>query len=133
MENEAHGNDLVDELRASGRLLPVHQALAFLGADVLDGYCSYSDRLIFNEEERFLTLRERFLVLLGVMTAVGNDPHGIRWASEKAQQYGASTGAVLEACAMAALPAGLPRFESVVEALVELGVLEGTDVHVPGE
>jgi hypothetical protein len=62
-------------------------------------------------EGRALDLKTRYLVLIGVTTAVKGDPEGMEWSVVRALNAGATWDEVREAAFMAALPAGIPSFE----------------------
>lgn len=67
-----------------GYLLPVHELMAEVDVALLDKYDRLSSDLLFNEGPRALDLKTRYLVLLGITTAVGGDPEGIVWSAQRA-------------------------------------------------
>lgn len=100
-----------------GYLLPVHELMAEVDVALLDKYDRLSSDLLFNEGPRALDLKTRYLVLLGITTAVGGDPEGIVWSAQRAMQLGATRREVLEAILLVALPGGVPRVEEATHVL----------------
>lgn len=124
--------ELFDEIRARrGFLLPVHELMGTLDPDILRRYNALASSLLFGEEPRALDLKTRFLVLLGVTTAVKGDREGIEWSMRNARKHGASEREVLEAICLAALPGGIPTVEAAALAWQEVregkGIVEGDD------
>ncbi|MGP1394205.1 MAG: carboxymuconolactone decarboxylase family protein [Inquilinaceae bacterium] len=130
------GKAELDKIRAvRGYTLPLHEMLAELNPELLKRYGNLASYALFGEEEgRALDLKTRFLVLVGVTTAVKGDREGIEWASARAVQNGATWHEVYEAAFMAALPAGIPAFENACRVFSELQEGKGwVDQKVPLE
>ena len=128
------GKAELDKIRAvRGYTLPLHDALAELDPAMLRRYGDLASYTLFGEAEgRPMDLKTRFLVLVGVTTAVKGDREGIEWAAIRAIQNGATWKEVYEAAFMAALPAGIPAFEATCRALAEVKKGEGwVDLDVP--
>ena len=116
--------DKIREVR--GYTLPLHDALAELNPEFLKRYGALASFALFGPEEgRALDLKTRFLVLMGVTTAVKGDREGVEWAAKRAMQAGATWNEVYEAAFMAALPAGIPAFEATCKALKEMNEGKG--------
>ncbi|MEO8856098.1 MAG: carboxymuconolactone decarboxylase family protein [Burkholderiaceae bacterium] len=107
------GKSELDKIRkVRGYTLPVHDVLADLNPEFLRRYGDLASHVLFGPPEgRALDLKTRFLVLIGVTTAVKGDPEGMEWSVVRALKAGASWDEVREAAFMAALPAGIPSFE----------------------
>ena len=128
------GQAELDKIRAvRGYTLPLHDALAELDPEMLRRYGDLASYTLFGEADgRPMDLKTRFLVLVGVTTAVKGDREGIEWAAIRAIQNGATWKEVYEAAFMAALPAGIPAFEATCRALAEVKKGEGwVDLDVP--
>jgi alkylhydroperoxidase/carboxymuconolactone decarboxylase family protein YurZ len=108
---------LAELLAKRGHLLPVHQLMAEVDAGVLKKYTDLSGDLLFGEEQKALDLKTRYLVLVGITTAVRGDPEGIVWSAKRAIQLGASRKEVLEAILLVALPGGVPPVEEATHVL----------------
>ena len=80
----------------------------------------FSAEVIFGPEPRALDLKTRFLVLVGITTAVREDREGIEWSSRRAMEHGATEQEVLEAILLAGLPAGSPAVEYAARAFREM-------------
>lgn len=121
------GEAELEKIRAvRGYTLPLHDALAELDPEFLRRYGDLASYTIFGPAEgRPMDLKTRFLVLVGVTTAVKGDREGIEWAAVRAIENGATWKEVYEAAFMAALPAGIPAFEATCKALAELKKGEG--------
>ena len=107
------GKKELDKIRkVRGYTLPVHDTLADLNPEFLRRYGDLASHVLFGPAEgRALDLKTRFLVLIGVTTAVKGDPEGMEWSVVRALKAGATWDEVREAAFMAALPAGIPAFE----------------------
>jgi alkylhydroperoxidase/carboxymuconolactone decarboxylase family protein YurZ len=107
------GKAELDKIRkVRGYTLPVHDTLADLNPEFLRRYGDLASHVLFGPAEgRALDLKTRFLVLIGVTTAVKGDPEGMEWSVVRALNAGATWDEVREAAFMAALPAGIPAFE----------------------
>lgn len=128
------GKAELDKIRAvRGYTLPLHEMLAELNPELLKRYGNLASYALFGEEEgRALDLKTRFLVLVGVTTAVKGDREGIEWAAARAVKNGATWHEVYEAAFMAALPAGIPAFEGACRVFKELQEGKGwVDQDVP--
>lgn len=113
--------ELYAEIRERrGFLLPVHELFGAVDPEILRRYNDLAGYLIFGEEERGLDLKTRFLVLIGITTAVKGDREGIEWSMKKAKDLGATEQEILEAAALAALPAGIPAVEYAALAWKEV-------------
>jgi 4-carboxymuconolactone decarboxylase len=125
MENKVAGKkrateEILDELMKSrGHVLPVHRLMAELDPHLLARYMELSQFLIFDEARHALDLKTRFLVMVGITTAVKGDPEGVEWSSARAIKYGATREEVAEAALLAMLPAGVPSVEKVAPQLLE--------------
>ncbi|GAA2348906.1 carboxymuconolactone decarboxylase family protein [Dactylosporangium salmoneum] len=111
-------NDVLEEIRARrGFTLPVHEMMARVDPEILRAYNSLAGNLLFGPEPRALDLKTRYLVLVGVTTAVRGDADGIKWSSAKARELGATEEEILEAVLLAGLPGGIPAVEEAALAL----------------
>lgn len=107
--------------KVRGYTLPLHDALAATNPEFLRRYGELASYTLFGEAEgRHLDLKTRFLVLVGVTTAVKGDREGVEWAAFRAVENGATWEEVYEAAFMAALPAGIPAFEGFCKAMKEM-------------
>ncbi len=128
------GKAELDKIRAvRGYTLPFHEVLAETNPEFLKRYGNLASFVLFGEEEgRDLDLKTRFLVLLGVTTAIKGDREGIEWAAARAVKNGATWNEVYEACFLAALPAGIPAFEAACRVLKAMKMGDGVvDQDVP--
>ncbi len=116
------GKAELDKIRAvRGYILPLHDALAEVNPEFLKRYGALASFTLFGTDEgRALDLKTRFLVLMGVTTAVKGDREGVEWAAKRAMAAGATWNEVYEAAFMAALPAGIPAFEATCKTLNEM-------------
>jgi 4-carboxymuconolactone decarboxylase len=116
------GKAELDKIRAvRGYTLPLHEILAEANPEFLRRYGQLASFVLFGPgEDRALDLKTRFLVLVGVTTAVKGDREGIEWAAHRAIQNGATWEEVYEAAFLAALPAGIPAFEGACRAFKDL-------------
>lgn len=116
------GKKQLDAIRkVRGYTLPLHEVLAEANPEFLRRYGELASFVIFGPpENRALDLKTRFLVMIGVTTAVKGDREGIEWAAARAIQNGATWEEVYEAAFMAALPAGIPAFEAACKAFQDL-------------
>jgi 4-carboxymuconolactone decarboxylase len=112
---------LAEIRKVRGYTLPLHDALAETNPEFLKRYGQLASYVIFGDKQgRALDLKTRFLVMVGITTAVKGDREGIEWAAVRAIQNGASWDEVYEAAFLAALPAGVPSFEAACKALKEM-------------
>lgn len=100
-----------------GYLLPVHELMAEVDPQILRKYDDLASDLLFSDTPRALDLKTRYLVLVGVTTAVKGDPDGIVWSARRAMREGASRREVLEAILLSALPGGVPTVEEATQVL----------------
>lgn len=121
------GEAELDKIRqVRGYTLPLHDALAETNPEFLRRYGALASYTLFGEAEgRHLDLKTRFLVLVGVTTAVKGDREGVEWAAVRAVHNGATWDEVYEAAFMAALPAGIPAFEGFCKAMKEMKAGKG--------
>jgi len=108
--------------RERGHVLPVHEMLNAVHPSVLDDYVRLSKNLLFADEPHSLDLKTRYLVLVGITTAVGGDPDGIVWSSRRARENGATDAEIIEAACLAALPGGMPVVEAAAAGLAKVGI-----------
>lgn len=125
-EAEAQREELYAAMRAKrGYLLPLHELFGEIDPEILRRYDEFASYLIFGEEPRALDLKTRYLIMVAITTAVKLDREGIEWSSRRAKEHGASHREVLEAMALAALPAGTPAVEFAATALNEVAEGKG--------
>lgn len=121
MDKDEAREAIYDEIRERrGYLLPVHELFGAVDPEILRRYNDLAAYLIFGEEPRGLDLKTRFLVMIGITTAVKGDREGIEWSMRRARDLGATEQEVLEAIALAALPAGIPAVEYAARAWKEV-------------
>ena len=124
-KTDAEGQAALDEVRERrGFTLPVHEVMASVDPEILRAYNSLAGNLIFGPEPRHLDLKTRFLVLVGITTAVKGDREGVEWSSRNAMKHGATEQEVLEAILLAGLPGGMPTVEAATISFAEM--LDGT-------
>ena len=130
------GKVALEKIRETrGYTLPVHDYLAELDPEMLRRYGDLATYTLFGEAEgRPMDLKTRFLVLVGVTTAVKGDNEGVEWAAIRAMENGATWKEVYEAAFMAALPAGIPAFEAACHYFNRMKEGKGrVDLKVPDE
>lgn len=130
------GKAELDKIRdARGYTLPVHDYLAELDPEMLRRYGDLATYTLFGPQEgRPMDLKTRFLVLVGVTTAVKGDAEGVEWAAIRAMENGATWKEVYEAAFMAALPSGIPAFEASCHTFNKMKAGKGrVDLKVPDE
>lgn len=104
-----------------GYTLPLHEFMAEANPEFLRRYGELASFALFGPQEgRALDLKTRFLVLVGITTAVKGDREGVEWAAKRAMDNGATEKEVLEAAFLAGLPAGFPAFEGFCRAYREM-------------
>lgn len=104
-----------------GYTLPLHEIMAEANPEFLRRYGEFASFVLFGPGAgRALDLKTRFLVLVGITTAVKGDREGIEWASARAIQNGATWQEVYEAAFLAGLPAGMPAFEASCRAFRDI-------------
>ena len=116
------GQKELDKIRSvRGYTLPLHEVMADLNPEFLRRYGELASFVLFGPPEgRALDLKTRFLVLVGITTAVKGDREGIEWSSMRAMQNGATWDEVREAAFLASLPCGMPAFEKACHIFKEL-------------
>lgn len=121
------GKKALDEIRkVRGYTLPLHEVLAETNPEFLKRYGALASYVIFGPPEgRALDLKTRFLVMVGITTAVKGDREGIEWAAARAIKNGATWEEVYEAAFLAGLPAGIPSFEAACKVLREMKAGKG--------
>jgi len=113
--------ELLAEIRARrGFTLPVHELMAEVDPEILRRYNDLASYVIFGPDPRALDLKTRFLVMVGITTAVKGDREGVEWSARRAMDHGATRQEVLEAIVLAALPAGVPAVEAAAKAFTEM-------------
>lgn len=137
MPLSAEGKRELAKIKAvRGYTLPLHEVLAEANPEFLRRYGELASFVIFGPEEgRALDLKTRFLVMVGITTAVKGDREGIEWAAARAIQNGATWQEVYEASFLAGLPAGMPAFEGACKAFQDLhkgrGIVPQKRVRTP--
>jgi 4-carboxymuconolactone decarboxylase len=137
MPLSAEGKRELAKIKAvRGYTLPLHEVLAEANPEFLRRYGELASFVIFGPAEgRALDLKTRFLVMVGITTAVKGDREGIEWAAARAIQNGATWQEVYEASFLAGLPAGMPAFEGACKAFQDLhkgkGIVPQKRVKVP--
>lgn len=128
------GKAELDKIRkVRGYTLPLHEILAETNPEFLRRYGELASFVLFGPgENRALDLKTRFLVLVGITTAVKGDREGIEWASARAIQNGATWQEVYEAAFLAGLPAGIPAFEGACRAFKEMAEGKAWVKNLPG-
>lgn len=127
MPISAEGKKELEKIHAvRGYTLPLHEVMAEANPEFLRRYGELASFVIFGPGEgRALDLKTRFLVMIGITTAVKGDREGMEWAATRAIQNGASWEEVYEAAFLAGLPAGFPAFEAAAKAFQALRKGEG--------
>jgi 4-carboxymuconolactone decarboxylase len=111
---------VLDQIRKRrGFTLPLHDLMADVDVEILRRYNDLAGYVIFDPEPRALDLKTRFLVLVGITTAVKGDREGVEWSTRMAMENGATEREVLEAIVLAGLPAGSPAVEYAARAYSE--------------
>ncbi|MFC2153386.1 carboxymuconolactone decarboxylase family protein [Actinomycetota bacterium] len=127
MNTNGEESEAIAAVRARrGFVLPVHRLLDRLDPEILRRYDSLASYVIRDESVKALDLKTRYLVMVGVTTAVNGDAEGIEWSAAGAIRHGATEEEVLEAMVLAMLPAGVPALEKA--AHVWDGLASGTGV-----
>ena len=112
------GKKELDKIRkVRGYTLPVHDTLADLNPEFLRRYGDFASHVLFGPAEgRALDLKTRFLVLIGVTTAVKGDPEGMEWSVVRALKAGATWDACLTFNLLEKNKGMVPQDVSVVQA-----------------
>jgi alkylhydroperoxidase/carboxymuconolactone decarboxylase family protein YurZ len=100
--------------------LPLFEMLRTVDPNIVDMFQKYLNYTIFTERPLALDLKTKYLILVGITTAVRGDREGIEWSSQLAQKYGASEPEVLEAISLANLPAGTPSIEYAADVWYQM-------------
>ena len=100
--------------------LPLFEMLRTVDPNIVDMFQQYLNYTIFTERPLALDLKTKYLILVGITTAVRGDREGIEWSSQLAQKYGASEPEVLEAISLANLPAGTPSIEYAADVWYQM-------------
>ena len=103
--------------RRGGTTLAFHRLLARLDPVLLERYDEFSSYLLHEPRPGGLDVKTRALVLVGITTALVNDPEGVALSIRLAERNGASTEEILDAITLAVLPAGVPAVEAVASYL----------------
>ncbi|QQQ79476.1 carboxymuconolactone decarboxylase family protein [Saccharothrix sp. 6-C] len=125
-DNTAATTEITDEEALArvkarrGYLLPVHELMAEVDPQILRKYDDLASDLLFSDQPRALDLKTRYLVLVGITTAVKGDPDGIVWSAKRAVREGATRREVLEAILLSALPGGVPTVEEATHVLAKV-------------
>ncbi|ROP34988.1 carboxymuconolactone decarboxylase family protein [Saccharothrix texasensis] len=125
-DNTATTTEITDEEALArvkarrGYLLPVHELMAEVDPQILRKYDDLASDLLFSDQPRALDLKTRYLVLVGITTAVKGDPDGIVWSAKRAVREGATRREVLEAILLSALPGGVPTVEEATHVLAKV-------------
>lgn len=100
--------------------LPLFEMLRTVDPNIVEMFQEYLNYTIFKERPLALDLRTKYLILVGITTAVRGDREGIEWSSQLAMKYGASEREVLEAISLANLPAGTPSIEYAADVWYQM-------------
>ncbi len=121
------GEAELEKIRAvRGYTLPLHDMLAECNPEFLRRYGDLASHVIFGpDKDRALDLKTRFLVMVGITTAVKGDREGIEWSARRAMEYGATWEEVVEAAFLAGLPAGMPAFENFCRTMQDVRAGKG--------
>lgn len=100
--------------------LPLFELLRNVDPVIKKMFEEYLDYTIFHERPLALDLKTRYLLLVGITTAVRGDREGIEWSSQLAIKYGATEREVLEAISLTNLPAGTPAMEYAADVWYQM-------------
>jgi alkylhydroperoxidase/carboxymuconolactone decarboxylase family protein YurZ len=100
--------------------LPLFEMLKTVDPNIMEMFQQYLNYTIFTERPLALDLKTKYLILVGITTAVRGDREGIEWSSQLAMKYGASEREVLEAISLANLPAGTPSIEYAADVWYQM-------------
>lgn len=118
--------------------LPLFELLRNVDPVIKKMFEEYLDYTIFHERPLALDLKTRYLLLVGITTAVRGDREGIEWSSQLAIKYGATEREVLEAISLTNLPAGTPAMEYAADVWYQMKrgdarvQRQGTEAHERG-
>lgn len=108
---EHGGHGATGGAKPDPRTLPLFEMLRKIDPNIQRLFEEFLNYTIFAERPLALDLKTRYLVLVGITTAVRGDREGIEWSSQLAMKHGATEREVLEAISLANLPAGTPSIE----------------------
>lgn len=100
--------------------LPLFELLRTVDPQIKKLFEEFLNYTIFTERPLALDLKTRYLVLVGITTAVRGDREGIEWSSQLAMKHGATEREVLEAISLANLPAGTPAMEYAADVWYQM-------------
>lgn len=100
--------------------LPLFEMLNTVDPNIKEMFQSYLNYTIFTERPLALDLKTKYLIIVGITTAVRGDREGIEWSSQLAMKYGASEREVLEAISLSNLPAGTPSIEYAADVWYQM-------------
>jgi alkylhydroperoxidase/carboxymuconolactone decarboxylase family protein YurZ len=100
--------------------LPLFELLRNVDPNIKKMFEEYLNYTIFHERPLALDLKTRYLLLVGITTAVRGDREGIEWSSQLAIKYGATEREVLEAISLTNLPAGTPAMEYAADVWYQM-------------
>jgi 4-carboxymuconolactone decarboxylase len=100
--------------------LPLWRLLRTVDPKIRSLFEEFLNYTIFEERPIALDLKTRFLVLVGITTAVRGDREGIEWSTQLAMKHGATEREVLEAMSLTNLPAGTPAMEYAADVWAQM-------------
>lgn len=100
--------------------LPLFELLRNVDPNIKKMFEEFLNYTIFHERPLALDLKTRYLLLVGITTAVRGDREGIEWSSQLAMKYGATEREVLEAISLTNLPAGTPAMEYAADVWYQM-------------
>jgi alkylhydroperoxidase/carboxymuconolactone decarboxylase family protein YurZ len=100
--------------------LPLFEMLSTVDPKIKEMFQSFLNYTIFTERPLALDLKTKYLVIVGITTAVRGDREGIEWSSQLAMKYGATEREVLEAISLSNLPAGTPSIEYAADVWYQM-------------
>jgi alkylhydroperoxidase/carboxymuconolactone decarboxylase family protein YurZ len=100
--------------------LPLFELLRSVDPNIQKMFEEFLNYTIFHERPLALDLKTRYLLLVGITTAVRGDREGIEWSSQLAMKYGATEREVLEAISLTNLPAGTPAMEYAADVWYQM-------------
>lgn len=105
-----------------GHRLGLHGFLYRVSPSLLRTYDQLARETIFRDEPNYLDEKTRFLILVGITTALARDEEGLLWSSRLAMEHGATPAEVCEALSLTLLPGGAPVVERAARVLRTRGV-----------
>lgn len=100
--------------------LPLFELLRNVDPNIKKMFEEFLNYTIFEERPLALDLKTRYLLLVGITTAVRGDREGIEWSSQLAMKYGATEREVMEAISLTNLPAGTPAMEYAADVWYQM-------------